>query len=78
MDVTKKCLVGEGWYPVFATNEVRDALRRATLDSGSQVEAIFQVLITRESPPTYFRTNKYTTTFQEIVDAYGLVIFCTE
>ncbi|KAH9611632.1 hypothetical protein KSS87_010326 [Heliosperma pusillum] len=72
MDVTKKCLVGEGWSPVFATNEIQDALHRATFDSNSQVEAIFQVLHTKESPPTYFRTNKFTTAFQEIVDAYGI------
>ncbi|KAK9691038.1 hypothetical protein RND81_09G171800 [Saponaria officinalis] len=72
MDVTKKCLVAEGWSPVFATKEVQDALHRATFDSNCQVEAIFQVLQTRESPPTYFRTNKFTTAFQEIVDAYGI------
>ncbi|CAO2813419.1 unnamed protein product [Amaranthus hypochondriacus] len=72
MDVTKKCLVAEGWCPVFATKQIQDALHRATFDSNSQVEAIFQVLYTRESPPTYFRTNKFTSAFQEIVDAYGI------
>ncbi|KAL9238236.1 hypothetical protein vseg_012688 [Gypsophila vaccaria] len=72
MDVTKKCLVAEGWSPVFATKEVQDALHKATFDSNCQVEAIFQVLHTKESPPTYFRTNKFTTAFQEIVDAYGI------
>ncbi|GER42280.1 v-type proton ATPase 116 kDa subunit a isoform [Striga asiatica] len=72
IDVTKKCLVAEGWSPVFATNEIQDSLHRATLDSNSQVDAIFQVLHTREMPPTYFRTNKFTSAFQEIVDAYGV------
>lgn len=71
-DVTKKCLVAEGWCPVFATKQIQDAMQRATLDSNSQVGAIFQVLHTKESPPTYFRTNKFTTAFQEIVDAYGV------
>lgn len=100
IDVTKKCLVAEGWSPTFATKQVvclhcmdvlmgwlwsnmnifwtwfvqiQDALQRATFDSNSQVGAIFQVLHTIESPPTYFRTNKFTSAFQEIVDAYGLV-----
>ncbi|KAH9656960.1 V-type proton ATPase subunit a3 [Citrus sinensis] len=72
LDVTKKCLVGEGWSPVFATKQIQDALERAAFDSNSQVGAIFQVLHTKESPPTYFRTNKFTSAFQEIVDAYGV------
>ncbi|KAK1572550.1 hypothetical protein Q3G72_034464 [Acer saccharum] len=72
LDVTKKCLVGEGWSPVFATKQIQDALQRAAVDSNSQVGAILQVLHTKESPPTYFRTNKFTNAFQEIVDAYGV------
>ncbi|CAI9116848.1 OLC1v1018113C1 [Oldenlandia corymbosa var. corymbosa] len=71
-DVTKKCLVGEGWCPVSATDQIKSCLQRASLDSNSLVGAIFQVLETQESPPTYFRTNKYTSAFQEIVDAYGV------
>lgn len=54
--------------------KIQNALQRATCDSSSQVGAIFQVLQTKESPPTYFRTNKFTSAFQEIVDAYGLVL----
>ncbi|XP_073148737.1 V-type proton ATPase subunit a3-like [Henckelia pumila] len=72
IDVTKKCLVAEGWSPVFASKQIQDALQRATHDSNSQVDAIVQVLQTREMPPTYFRTNKFTTAYQEIVDAYGV------
>ncbi|XP_042499594.1 V-type proton ATPase subunit a2-like [Macadamia integrifolia] len=73
IDVTKKCLVAEGWSPVFATKQIQDALHRAALESNSQVGAILQVLQTKESPPTYFRTNKFTSVFQSIVDAYGVV-----
>jgi vacuolar-type H+-ATPase subunit I/STV1 len=29
LDVTKKCLVAEGWSPVFASREIQDALQRA-------------------------------------------------
>ncbi|KAJ9186511.1 hypothetical protein P3X46_002075 [Hevea brasiliensis] len=72
IDVTKKCLVAEGWCPAFATDQIQNALRRATIDSSSQIGAIFQVLQTKESPPTYFCTNKFTSAFQEIVDAYGI------
>jgi V-type H+-transporting ATPase subunit a len=71
LDVTKKCLIAEGWSPVFATSKVQDALHRATTDSNSQVGSIFQILNTQESPPTYFQTNKFTSPFQGVVDAYG-------
>lgn len=27
---------------------------------------------TRETPPTYFRTNKFTEIFQTIVESYGV------
>ncbi|AQL08022.1 V-type proton ATPase subunit a3 [Zea mays] len=72
VDVTKKCLVAEGWSPVFASIQIQDALQRATVNSKSQVGSIFEVLNTKESPPTYFQTNKFTSAFQEIVDAYGV------
>ncbi|MBA0558090.1 hypothetical protein Golob_015124 [Gossypium lobatum] len=71
-DVTKKCLVGEGWCPVFAKAKVQEALQRATFDSNSQVGSIFHVMDAVESPPTYFRTNHFTNAYQEIVDAYGI------
>ncbi|CAJ2679343.1 unnamed protein product [Trifolium pratense] len=51
---------------------VQDALKRAAKDSNSQVSAILQVLHTRESPPTYFRTNKFTSPYQGIIDSYGV------
>ncbi|KAG6681695.1 hypothetical protein I3843_13G091400 [Carya illinoinensis] len=51
---------------------IQAALQRATFDSNSQVGIIFHVMDAVESPPTYFRTNKFTNAFQEIVDAYGV------
>ncbi|KAH7372408.1 hypothetical protein KP509_17G002500 [Ceratopteris richardii] len=72
IDVTRKCLVAEGWCPVSAKLQIQDALHQAAFDSNSQVATIFQVLHTKESPPTYFKTNKFTGAYQEIVDAYGI------
>ena len=53
--------------------QIHEVLQRATFDSNSQVGVIFHVMQAVESPPTYFRTNKLTNAFQEIIDAYGLV-----
>jgi len=72
IDVTRKCLVAEGWCPVSAKPKIQDALQRAAYDSNSPVNTIFQVLHTKESPPSYFETNKFTNAFQEIVEAYGV------
>ncbi|KAL4585916.1 hypothetical protein LXL04_010543 [Taraxacum kok-saghyz] len=71
-DVTKKCLVGEGWCPIFAKPQIQESLQRATFDSNSQVGIIFHVMDSVEAPPTYFRTNGFTNAYQEIVDAYGV------
>ncbi|KAL9268608.1 V-type proton ATPase subunit a1-like protein [Drosera capensis] len=71
-DVTKKCLVGEGWCPLFAKTQIQETLQRATFDSSSQVGIIFHAMGDADPPPTYFRTNRFTNAFQEIVDAYGV------
>nr|XP_043614413.1 V-type proton ATPase subunit a3-like [Erigeron canadensis] len=71
-DVTKKCLVAEGWCPTISTSQIQNTLMQATIDSNSQVGAIFEILHSKESPPTFFRTNKFTSAFQEIVNAYGV------
>ncbi|KAH9693191.1 V-type proton ATPase subunit a3 [Citrus sinensis] len=44
MDVTKKCLVAESWCPVSAANQIENTLQRATINSNSQIGAIFQKL----------------------------------
>nr|GMD07083.1 V-type proton ATPase subunit A3 [Ipomoea batatas] len=44
IDVTKKCLVAEGWSPTSATKEIQDALQRAGHDSNSEIGAIFRKL----------------------------------
>ncbi|KAK9805190.1 hypothetical protein WJX72_004776 [[Myrmecia] bisecta] len=72
VDVTRKVLVAEAWCPVSGKPRVAEALRSAAAQSSASVGTIFQPLVTYEMPPTYFRTNKYTSCFQEIVDAYGI------
>jgi vacuolar-type H+-ATPase subunit I/STV1 len=59
----------------FIWRQIKDALQRASLHCNSQVGIIFHELDAIEPPPTYFNTNKFTNAFQEIVDAYGFVLF---
>ncbi|CAI5470401.1 unnamed protein product [Closterium sp. Yama58-4] len=72
IDVTRKCLLAEAWCPVYAKSEIQDALHRAVTMSKADVGTIFQTIRHGESPPTYFKTNKFTGAFQGIIDAYGM------
>ena len=37
--------------------------------------SILNRMQTKEAPPTYFKTNKFTSGFQAIVDAYGVASY---
>jgi len=39
------------------------------------VPSILNRMQTKEAPPTYFKTNKFTSGFQAIVDAYGVASY---
>jgi V-type H+-transporting ATPase subunit a len=71
-DLGRKCLIAEGWCPSNATDDIQLALRRASNRSGALVPSILSMIPPREEPPTYMETNKFTHSFQEIVNAYGI------
>eukprot|EP00735_Rhodelphis_limneticus_P009068 TRINITY_DN2518_c0_g1::TRINITY_DN2518_c0_g1_i1::g.19327::m.19327 TRINITY_DN2518_c0_g1::TRINITY_DN2518_c0_g1_i1::g.19327 ORF type:complete len:821 (-),score=262.11,sp/Q9SJT7/VHAA2_ARATH/45.57/0.0,V_ATPase_I/PF01496.14/3.8e-259,Vps5/PF09325.5/0.0081,Vps5/PF09325.5/2.8,DUF2216/PF10226.4/0.052,DUF106/PF01956.11/0.49,MutS_III/PF05192.13/1.8e+02,MutS_III/PF05192.13/2.4,CHASE3/PF05227.8/87,CHASE3/PF05227.8/1.8,Sec34/PF04136.10/0.36,Sec34/PF04136.10/3.2e+03,TMPIT/PF07851.8/2e+02,TMPIT/PF07851.8/0.38 TRI len=71
-DTSRKCLIGEGWCPVTAKEDIQFALRRATARSGAEVPSFLQEKATQDTPPTYFKTNDFTAAFQDIVDSYGI------
>ncbi|XP_061556311.1 V-type proton ATPase 116 kDa subunit a isoform X3 [Phycodurus eques] len=72
IDVTQKCLIAEVWCPVSDLDSIQFALRRGTEKSGSTVPSILNRMQTNQTPPTYNKTNKLTSGFQNIVDAYGI------
>ena len=43
--------------------------------SGSTVPNILHTMRTKETPPTYFETNRFTKVFQSIVNAYGVATY---
>lgn len=71
-DVGRKCLIAEGWCPKYSTEKIVTAMRTATESSGALVPSILSVIKPHEEPPTYFRTNKFTEGFQNLIDAYGI------
>jgi len=72
LDVTQKCLIAEVWVPTNDIEAIQLALRRGTEKSGSTVAPILNQMTTKEMPPTFFRTNKYTNAFQALINAYGV------
>uniref|UniRef100_A0A8C8DE36 V-type proton ATPase subunit a n=1 Tax=Oryzias sinensis TaxID=183150 RepID=A0A8C8DE36_9TELE len=72
IDVTQKCLIAEVWCPLSDMDSIQFALRRGTEKSGSTVPSILNSMQTKQTPPTYNKTNKFTSGFQNIVDAYGI------
>ncbi|XP_043307964.1 V-type proton ATPase 116 kDa subunit a3 isoform X2 [Cervus canadensis] len=67
---THKCLIAEAWC---ATRDL-PALQQALQDSSSEagVSAVVHCIPCRDMPPTLIRTNRFTASFQGIVDAYGV------
>lgn len=74
-DVSHNSLIAECWTPVSGLEEIQSALKHGTELSGSTVPSILHRMQTKEVPPTYFKTNKFTTVFQEIIDAYGIATY---
>lgn len=72
VDLSNKCLIGEGWVPTCDLPVVRDALARGSAKVDSTITSFLNVIETNEQPPTYNRTNKFTHGFQNLIDAYGL------
>jgi len=75
IDVTRKCLIAECWYPTVRETDILAALRHGTERSGTDVPAILNQMRTREAPPTYHVTNRFTEGYQNIVDAYGVASY---
>lgn len=75
LDTSQKCLIAECWIPRLDMEAIQLALRRGTEKSGSTVAPILNEMQTTEQPPTFFRTNKFTSAFQALINAYGVATY---
>ncbi|XP_034487585.1 V-type proton ATPase 116 kDa subunit a-like [Drosophila innubila] len=75
VDLGAKCLIGECWVPTRELEDVETVLAEASIALGSTIPTIFNILETKKTPPTYFRTNKFTYGFQVLIDAYGVASY---
>ncbi|KJH48870.1 V-type ATPase subunit family protein [Dictyocaulus viviparus] len=68
---TNGFLAAECWVPEKELDTVHTALLEGLKASGSDVSPILNEMAVQTSPPTYHRTNKFTSVFQSIVDSYA-------
>ena len=66
----------EGWIPATELAAIKQACKQAVSGTGNPPAAIevdpANPIRIPDHPPTYFRLNKFTETFQSIVDTYGV------
>uniref|UniRef100_A0A8C6SQ12 V-type proton ATPase subunit a n=1 Tax=Neogobius melanostomus TaxID=47308 RepID=A0A8C6SQ12_9GOBI len=71
-DVTNKCLIAEVWCPVSDLTNLRVALEEGSRKGDATVPSFVNRIPNTNTPPTLIRTNKFTSGFQSIVEAYGV------
>ncbi|XP_021120145.1 V-type proton ATPase 116 kDa subunit a isoform X2 [Heterocephalus glaber] len=67
---THKCLIAEAWCAALDLPTVQQVLRDSSSEAG--VSAVAHRIPCQDMPPTLIRTNRFTVSFQGIVDAYGV------
>eukprot|EP00177_Eucheuma_denticulatum_P005216 GFKZ01009503.1.p1 GENE.GFKZ01009503.1~~GFKZ01009503.1.p1 ORF type:complete len:995 (+),score=141.96 GFKZ01009503.1:205-2985(+) len=73
-DTSHKLFIADVWCPESAQDDVRNALEIGRRRSNAQVPSIMEERPRGpdDIPPTYFKTNKFTEVFQNIVESYGV------
>ena len=69
-DESKKSLIAQGWVPTNCLEVVTKAL--SDVMKNAKIAPVLCIQEPIGIPPTFHRTNKFTSGFQEIVDAYGI------
>lgn len=72
-DHQRKTLIAEAWAPTNSLGLIKSTLSDVNDRAGLSVPTIVNQIKTTKTPPTYFKTNKFTLGFQTIIDAYGTI-----
>ncbi|KAK6752841.1 hypothetical protein RB195_003939 [Necator americanus] len=72
---TNGFLAAECWIPENEMDAVHTALHEGLKASGCDVSPILNEMARQTAPPTFHRTNKFTSVFQSIVDSYGVASY---
>ena len=72
-DHQRKTLIAEAWAPTNSLGLIKSTLQDVNDRAGLSVPTIVNQIKTTKTPPTYFKTNRFTLAFQTIIDAYGTI-----
>lgn len=72
-DHQRKTLIAEAWAPTNYLGLIKSTLSNVNDRAGLSVPTIVNQVKTTKTPPTYFKTNRFTLAFQTIIDAYGTI-----
>ncbi|ORY12864.1 V-type ATPase, V0 complex, 116kDa subunit family [Clohesyomyces aquaticus] len=72
-DHQRKTLIAEAWAPTNYLGLIKSTLQDVNDRAGLSVPTIVNQIKTTRTPPTYFKTNRFTLAFQTIIDAYGTI-----
>jgi len=67
-----RVLIGEAWLPTADLTAIRAAVNSGAQAAGATIPPTIERVPTTEQHPTFNRTNKFTSGFQSLVDAYGV------
>jgi V-type H+-transporting ATPase subunit a len=68
----QKSIIAECWAPLSEIPRIKDTLDKETKKQDANFQTIINYVPTREEPPTFNQTTKFTSGFQNIVNAYGV------
>ncbi len=74
---SERMYTAEAWVPVADLPLVDNALKHASVSSGSQMQCLVTPITDRKRHPipTYFRSTEFTAGFQGVIDAYGMATY---
>ncbi|GJQ12086.1 hypothetical protein GpartN1_g3877.t1 [Galdieria partita] len=72
-DTSNNVYIADGWCPLDAYANVQACLDRAETRVHAQSPTVVEVIKhPNDTPPTFYRLNKFTIVFQNVVESYGV------
>lgn len=69
---TDRGFIAECWCAETDFPALREVIIQTSINAGAPGQAVVEVVPTTMTPPTFYRTNKFTQGFQNIVESYGV------